>query len=72
MKLFLRLLTTAVFGASFLSPATAFKPEFPYGKEKIRGVNLGGWLIVQVWCPELPVFSFIDASVLAMDHPVDI
>lgn len=27
-----------------------FDPGFPYGKEKVRGVNLGGWLVLEVRC----------------------
>jgi glucan 1,3-beta-glucosidase len=23
-------------------------PGFPYGSEKVRGVNLGGWLVLEV------------------------
>jgi glucan 1,3-beta-glucosidase len=26
----------------------ALEYGFPYGKEKIRGVNLGGWLVIEV------------------------
>ena len=32
--------------------ATADNPiasSFPYGSEKIRGVNLGGWLVLEPW-----------------------
>ncbi|KAI0309518.1 glycoside hydrolase superfamily, partial [Amylostereum chailletii] len=24
-------------------------PGFPYGSEKVRGVNLGGWLVLEPW-----------------------
>lgn len=27
---------------------TAIRPGFPYGSQKIRGVNLGGWLVLEV------------------------
>ncbi|KAJ7786634.1 exo-beta-1,3-glucanase [Mycena metata] len=39
----------AVLGLSFLSTALAFTPGFPYGSEKVRGVNLGGWLVLEPW-----------------------
>ncbi|EJD39940.1 glycoside hydrolase family 5 protein [Auricularia subglabra TFB-10046 SS5] len=29
--------------------ARAISPGFPYGKTKIRGVNLGGWLVLEPW-----------------------
>ncbi|KAH9947128.1 exo-beta-1,3-glucanase [Amylocystis lapponica] len=35
---------------------TPINPAFPYGSEKVRGVNLGGWLVLEV--------SFIYASPL--------
>lgn len=25
------------------------KPSFPYGSQKVRGVNLGGWLVLEPW-----------------------
>ena len=32
-----------------LLPATlAFSPSFPYGTQKVRGVSLGGWLLIEV------------------------
>jgi len=33
-----------IFPASF-----AFTPGFPYGSRKVRGVNLGGWLVLEPW-----------------------
>ncbi|VDB95629.1 unnamed protein product [Peniophora sp. CBMAI 1063] len=29
--------------------AASFNPSFPYGSEKVRGVNLGGWLVLEPW-----------------------
>lgn len=26
----------------------AFSPGFPYGSQPVRGVNLGGWLVLEV------------------------
>ena len=34
--------------ALILPAAHAFSPGFPYGSKKIRGVNLGGWLLLEV------------------------
>lgn len=31
-----------------LAAAQAFEPGFPYGPQKVRGVNLGGWLVLKV------------------------
>ncbi|KAJ6609397.1 glycoside hydrolase family 5 protein [Mycena sp. CBHHK59/15] len=36
-------------GLSFLCSAVAFSPGFPYGSQKVRGVNLGGWLVLEPW-----------------------
>jgi hypothetical protein len=46
----------AVFGLSLISSAVAFTPGFAYGSTKVRGVNLGGWLVLEV-CVE-HVFLF--------------
>ncbi|KAF7337508.1 hypothetical protein MSAN_02223800 [Mycena sanguinolenta] len=48
MARFLNILR-AVLGFSLLSSAAAFTPGFPYGTEKVRGVNLGGWLVLEPW-----------------------
>ncbi|KAI9511872.1 exo-beta-1,3-glucanase [Russula earlei] len=32
-----------------LPVALAFSPSFPYGTEKVRGVSLGGWLVLESW-----------------------
>ncbi|KAF7307162.1 Glycoside hydrolase family 5 protein [Mycena indigotica] len=39
----------ALFGLSLLSVAFAIRPGFPYGSTKVRGVNLGGWLVLEPW-----------------------
>ncbi|KAJ7754931.1 glycoside hydrolase family 5 protein [Mycena maculata] len=39
----------AILGLSILSSAVAFNGGFPYGSEKVRGVNLGGWLVLEPW-----------------------
>lgn len=30
------------------SVLSQINPGFPYGSEKVRGVNLGGWLVLEV------------------------
>lgn len=41
-------LTIALLGLSLLVPSLALTPGFPYGSQKVRGVNLGGWLVLEV------------------------
>jgi hypothetical protein len=45
-----KLLTAVVCTSSVLSSlyVAAISPSFPYGSEKVRGVNLGGWLVLEV------------------------
>ncbi|KAJ7597692.1 exo-beta-1,3-glucanase [Mycena floridula] len=38
-----------VLTVSLLLPALAFTPGFPYATSKVRGVNLGGWLVLEPW-----------------------
>lgn len=40
----------AVFTGSlvFLPNVLALSYGFPYGSQKVRGVNLGGWLVLEV------------------------
>ncbi|KAF9469829.1 exo-1,3-beta-glucanase [Collybia nuda] len=46
----LRVFPTAIFGLSLLSTlCAAITPGFPYGSQKVRGVNLGGWLVLEPW-----------------------
>ena len=42
----LPLVPLAILAATVLSPVFAVNPGFPYGSEKVRGVNLGGWLVL--------------------------
>ena len=35
-----------------------FSPGFPYGSQPVRGVNLGGWLVLEV-CWLLPFIPFL-------------
>lgn len=34
---------------SIASSSLAITPGFPYGSQKVRGVNLGGWLVLEPW-----------------------
>ena len=38
-----------LFGLAAARQACAFSPGFAYGSEKVRGVNLGGWLVLEPW-----------------------
>ncbi|TDL20938.1 exo-beta-1,3-glucanase [Rickenella mellea] len=39
-----------IFGLLFLARADSpISPGFPYGSKKVRGVNLGGWLVLEPW-----------------------
>ncbi|KAG8683550.1 exo-1,3-beta-glucanase, partial [Ceratobasidium sp. 395] len=31
------------------NPESSSKPRFPYGEKMVRGVNLGGWLVLEPW-----------------------
>jgi len=51
-------------------PPRAFSPGFPYGSQKVRGVNLGGWLLIEVrYCPSPPLRSCILTSITAVVQP---
>ncbi|CAG8556688.1 13269_t:CDS:2 [Ambispora gerdemannii] len=41
---------------------------FPYGKEKIRGVNLGGWLVLEPWIKPSLFDQFLNSSEPAVDE----
>ncbi|KAI0695614.1 exo-beta-1,3-glucanase [Cytidiella melzeri] len=44
----LALLVTMVL-SGFVWADTPISPGFPYGSQKVRGVNLGGWLVLEPW-----------------------
>lgn len=44
----LRILLKTVLGLSVARSAFGLTFGFPYGQEKVRGVNLGGWLVLEV------------------------
>jgi hypothetical protein len=35
------------------SPIQKRQPGFDFGSEKVRGVNIGGWLVLEPWVPSL-------------------
>ncbi|KAK7058472.1 hypothetical protein VNI00_002106 [Paramarasmius palmivorus] len=39
----------AALAITTLTSVFAFSPSFPYGEVKVRGVNLGGWLVLEPW-----------------------
>jgi glucan 1,3-beta-glucosidase len=47
MVSFRALLFTAL-GLPFVPLSLCINPSFPYGQQKVRGVNLGGWLVLEV------------------------
>jgi hypothetical protein len=71
----------AVLLTALLPAALAFSPSFPYGTEKVRGVSIGGWLVLEVRISNfVSVCIGIDADAprlvtslachgVAVDHP---
>lgn len=53
------------------SVLSQINPGFPYGSEKVRGVNLGGWLVLEVSAVSRTVKIPHRSLCLdvAMDHP---
>lgn len=49
MPLLNSLLSLVVLGFSAVPSVLSFQPGFNYGSEKVRGVNLGGWLVLEPW-----------------------
>lgn len=45
---FLPQLLAFIGGISLLPAVLSLKFSFPYGAQKVRGVNLGGWLVLEV------------------------
>ncbi|KDR85716.1 hypothetical protein GALMADRAFT_51675 [Galerina marginata CBS 339.88] len=41
--------TAIIFGLSLIPSICALAFGFPYGAQKVRGVNLGGWLVLEPW-----------------------
>ena len=43
------LAATSALLAQVVHSDSPISPGFPYGSEKVRGVNLGGWLVLEPW-----------------------
>ncbi|KIJ66234.1 glycoside hydrolase family 5 protein [Hydnomerulius pinastri MD-312] len=56
-----RLLAFTLTGLAIAQSTLSFTPGFPYGSEKVRGVNLGGWLVLEVSTLLNPKVRFYDA-----------
>jgi hypothetical protein len=52
--------------ACLLPAALAFSPGFPYGAQKVRGVSLGGWLLIEVRMHAHSSFLFLSSFVCVM------
>jgi len=65
------MLISSFFLASLLATCSrAFSPGFPYGSQRVRGVNLGGWLLIEVrYYPPPPLRSFILTRLTAFIQP---
>lgn len=62
-------LLRAVVSLSIASSSLAITPGFPYGSQKVRGVNLGGWLVLEVRVNRFEFIHDVDIT-LAMDHAI--
>jgi hypothetical protein len=65
-------LSLLVFGLATLTNVQAISPGFPYGSQKVRGVNIGGWLVTEVGLLKTPIherFGVTDDVFIAMDYP---
>ncbi|KDR85713.1 hypothetical protein GALMADRAFT_218808 [Galerina marginata CBS 339.88] len=49
MGILSRIFFACVSGLSLLQTTSALTYGFPYGSQKVRGVNLGGWLVLEPW-----------------------
>lgn len=60
----------ALLGLSLMSPVfSQFIASFAYGTEKVRGVNLGGWLVLEVRVLFFSLLARSHHGISAMDHP---
>jgi len=60
-------LSSAIVGLSVISSVLGW--GFPYGQEKVRGVNLGGWLVLEVSICQFQNPSHeVHPRLLAVDH----
>jgi hypothetical protein len=44
----LQALLALTLGLASVHGGLAITPGFPYGSQKVRGVNVGGWLVLEV------------------------
>jgi len=45
---FFRVVAAAICAVTLVFADSSFSPAFNYGTDKVRGVNLGGWLVLEV------------------------
>ena len=67
VMLFLHSIVAAVISILFLPSVRAW--GFPYGSQKVRGVNLGGWLLLEVGWRSVTSKPMINA-VTAVDNTI--
>ena len=60
--------TIALLCLSLLTSSLAFTPGFPYGSQKVRGVNLGGWLVLEVRISSVQYWHNLSHAFIAMDY----
>ncbi|KAK7434061.1 hypothetical protein VKT23_020387 [Stygiomarasmius scandens] len=46
---FLRVVAAVICAVTLVFADSSFSPAFNYGTDKVRGVNLGGWLVLEPW-----------------------
>jgi len=74
MTIFCHLIAAVLCGLSLLPSIYGLALGFPYGAQKVRGVNIGGWLVLEVY-PSNVCFHFLHMLMgscvwpPAMDHP---
>jgi hypothetical protein len=61
-------IAVAALGLSLVPSVSAW--GFPYGSEKVRGVNLGGWLVLEVSYALYDLNLHIIIVRVAMDNPI--
>jgi len=55
---FLRRLLASLGVLSLIPAVLSLSLGFPYGSEKVRGVNLGGWLVLEVQLLSSMLFEY--------------
>ena len=65
------LAATIALGLSLLPSIYALTYGFPYGSQKVRGVNLGGWLVLEVrLSADHILLCMIGEIYLALDYAI--